>query len=152
MTIKQQIDEDLKAAMLSGDKTLATTLRGLKSAVLYVEVASGKRDEGLDDAAVIDIFTKEAKKRQESADLYRRGGSDDRAEAELAEKKIIEKYLPAQLSDEELKVLIDQTITEVGDAGPQAMGKVIGAVKQSSKGQADGARIASLVKERLGSN
>jgi uncharacterized protein YqeY len=152
MMIKQQIDTDLKAAMLSGDKTLTTTLRGLKSVILYAEVAAGKRDEGLDDAAITDLLAKEAKKRQESADLYQRGGSQDRVKAELAEKKIIERYLPDQLSDEELVALVDQAITEVGANGPQAIGQVIGKVKQASKGQADGARIARLVKERLGSN
>lgn len=151
MSIKQQIDQDLKAAMLSGDKTLVTTLRGLKSAMLYVEVAAGKRDEGLDDATVIDLLSKEAKKRQESADLYQKGGNAEKAEAELVEKQVIERYLPAQLSDEELGKLVDDAIAEVGAAGPQAMGQVIGKVKQASKGQADGARIASLVKERLGS-
>jgi uncharacterized protein len=152
MTIKQQLDQDLKAAMLAGDKTLATTLRGLKSVILYAEVSAGKRDEGLDDAAVTDLLAKEAKKRQESADLYQKGGSPDRANAELVEKQVIARYLPAQLSDEELIALVDQAVAEVGAAGPQAMGQVIGKVKQASKGQADGARIASLVKERLGSN
>lgn len=152
MMIKQQIDNDLKAAMLGGDKTLATTLRGLKSAILYAEVASGKREEGLSDEAIIDLLAKEAKKRQESADLYQKGNSPDRAAAELAEKKTIERYLPAQLSDDELRALVDRAIAEVGAAGSQAMGQVIGKVKQASKGQADGARIASLVRERLGSN
>jgi uncharacterized protein YqeY len=152
MMIKQQIDTDLKAAMLSGDKTLATTLRGLKSVILYAEVAAGKREEGLDGTVITDLLAKEAKKRQESADLYQRGGSQERAQAELAEKKVIERYLPAQLSDEELITLVDQAIVEVGANGPQAMGQVIGKVKQASKGQADGARIARLVKERLGSS
>ena len=151
MSIKQQIDQDLKAAMLSGDKILVTTLRGLKSSMLYAEVAAGKRDDGLDDASVIDILSKEAKKRQESADLYHKGGNAERAEAELAEKQVIERYLPAQLSDEELGTLVDKAIAEVGVSGPQAMGQVIGKVKQASKGQADGGRIAKAVKERLGS-
>jgi uncharacterized protein len=151
MNIKQQIDQDLKAAMLGGDKTLTTTLRGLKSALLYAEVAAGKRDSGLDAPVIIDILSKEAKKRQESADLYRQGGNDERAEAELAEKQVIERYLPAQLSDEELMSLVDQAISELDASGPQAMGQVIGKVKAATRGQADGARIATIVKERLNS-
>lgn len=148
MSIKQQLDQDLKTAMLAGDKPLVSTLRGLKSAILYAEVAKDARDSGLPEAEVIDILTKEAKKRQESADMYAQGGSPERAEAEAAEKTVIEKYLPAQLPDEELKSLVQSVIRELG-AGKEAMGQVIGEVKKRSQGQADGARIAVLVKESL---
>lgn len=149
MTIKEQIEKDLKTAMLAGNKTLATTLRGLKSVILYAEVAKGSREAGLTDSEVIDLFAKEVKKRQESADLYRQGGNDERAEAELNEKAVIERYLPAQLSDDELSAVIDEVIEESGATGPQAMGQVIGGVKAKTKGTADGAKIAALVKERL---
>lgn len=144
--IKDQLNQDLKTAMLAGDKTLATTLRGLKSAILYVEVANGNRDEGLSDDAIIEVFTKEAKKRQESADLFAKGGNQEKAEAELTEKTVIEKYLPAQLTDEELAVVIDQVVAE---AGAESMGPIIGRVKQLTHGKADGQRIATAVKERL---
>ena len=147
--LKARIDQDLKAALLAGDKVLATTLRGLKSTILYAEVAQGVREQGLDDEAIIALFAKEAKKRQESADLYTQGGNDEKAAAELTEKKVIEAYLPAQLSDEELVSLVDATIEELGLSGPAAMGQVIGAVKQKTAGQADGARIAQLVKRQL---
>ncbi len=149
MNIKAAIDTDLKAAMLGGDKQTATILRGLKSAILYAEVAEGKRDSGLADPAIIEVLSKEAKKRQESADLYAQAGEAQRAQTELAEKTIIERYLPAQLSDEELEQLIDKAIAQTNATGPQAMGQVIGAVKQQTAGQADGARIARLVKEKL---
>jgi uncharacterized protein len=89
MTIKEQIDRDLKAAMLGGDKVLTTTLRGLKSAILYAEVASNQREAGLPDNEIVNLLGKEAKKRQESADLYRQGGNNEKAEAELAEKSVI---------------------------------------------------------------
>jgi uncharacterized protein YqeY len=147
--LKQQLDKDLKAALLAGDKLRATTLRILKSAILYVEVAKGAREVGLDDDEIIIILSKEAKKRQESADLYVRGNSPERAAAELAEKAIIEEYLPAQLSDEELSAIIVETISDLGASGPQAMGQVIGAVKQKVGASAEGGRIAQLVKERL---
>lgn len=149
MSIKEQIDRDIKQAMLAGDKTKATTLRGLKSAILYAEVAEGKREEGLTDTAVIEVLSKEAKKRQESADLYVKGGNQASATAELTEKALIETYLPAQLSEAELASVIDQVIAQTGASGPSAMGQVIGMVKQQTAGQASGGRIAQLVKERL---
>lgn len=147
--IKSRLDQDLKSALLAGDKVLATTLRGLKSVILYAEVAKGVRAEGLSDEEIIALFSKEAKKRQESADLYKQGGNEERAKAELAEKAVIESYLPQQMPDEELISLIDDVISKIDASGPSAMGQVIGAVKQKTAGQADGGRIASLVKERL---
>jgi uncharacterized protein len=148
-TLKDRIDQDLKQALLGGNKTLATTLRGLKSVILYAEVASGSRAAGLPDEEIITLLAKEAKKRQESADLYKQGGNEGKAEAELEEKRVIEGYLPKQLSDDELSIEIDEIATTLGVEGPQAMGQVIAAVKQRVGAQADGARIAQLVRERL---
>lgn len=145
MSLKSQIEQDLKTAMLAGDKVLTNTLKGIKSAVLYEEVAQNKRDEGLSDTEVTAVLSKEAKKRQESADLYKQGGNNERAQAELSEKSVIEKYLPAPLSDEELEKLVDQAISEYG----QNMGQIIGWVKSHSDGRADGQRIANVVKARL---
>lgn len=147
--LKQQIEKDLKEALLGGQKDRATTLRGLKSVILYAEVAQGTRDKGLSDDAIVALFAKEAKKRQESADFYVKGNSPERAAAELAEKKIIETYLPQQLTNEELAKIVDKAIATVGISGSQAMGQVIGQVKQATEGRADGARIARFVKERL---
>ncbi len=147
--LKQQIEQDLKQALLSGDKDRATTLRGLKSVILYAEVAQGIRDTGLPDDEVIALLSKEVKKRQESADLFAKGGAEDRAAKELAEKVIIEAYLPKQLSDDELAQIIDAAIAETGADGPQAMGKVIGLVKQKAAARADGSRIAATVKDKL---
>jgi uncharacterized protein YqeY len=150
-TIKQQLDQDLKIAMLAGEKDKVTTLRGLKGAVLNVEIAKGSREQGLSDEEIIDVFSKEVKKRQESAEMYVQGGNQERADAELAEKTIIEHYLPAQMSDDELKAIVDSVITDTAASGMQAMGQVIGQVKQKTAGQADGARIAQFVKEKLAS-
>ena len=149
MMIKKQIEADLKTAMLAGDKVLTTTLRGLKSAVLNVEISEGKRDNGLSDAEVTAILGKEAKKRQESADMYTAGGSADKAAAESLEKQVIEKYLPKQIDDEALKNLVMAAITETGAQNMQDMGKVIGLVKSRAGATADGGRIAQLVKENL---
>ncbi len=147
--LKQEIEQDLKTALLGGDKYKALTLRGLKSAILYAEVAQGKRDDGLDDAGVTDVLAKEAKKRQESADLYLQGGNKERAETELEEKKIIEKYLPQQLSEEDINTEVEDYLSKEPASGMQDMGRVIGAVKAKLGASADGAVIARIVKERL---
>ncbi|HEV7454020.1 MAG TPA: GatB/YqeY domain-containing protein [Candidatus Saccharimonadales bacterium] len=147
--LKQRIDQDLKVALLGGNKVLVTTLRGLKSVILYAEVAKGVRDEGLGDDEIITLLAKEAKKRQESADLYKQGGSPERAQLELDEKTVIEQYLPSQLSDEDLTKIIDEVIAGIDATGPAAMGQVISGVKQKVGAQADGTRIAKMVKERL---
>lgn len=149
MSIKETLNNDLKVAMLAGDKTLVTTLRGLKSAILYAEVAAGKKETGLADDDIISLFAKEAKKRQESADLYTQGGNAEKAAAEQAEKAVIEKYLPAQLSDDELKALTSQVIESAGGVTKETMGQVIGKVKAAAGAGADGARIASIVREQL---
>lgn len=147
--IKQQLQDDLKAAMLAGDSARLDTLRGLKTAIQYAEVAVGKRDEGLNDDEIQALFMKEAKKRQESAELYTQGDSPERAEKELAEKAIIETYLPEQLSEAEIAQVVDAVIAKQGAEGMQAMGAVIGAVKQQLGTTADGSMIAKVVKEKL---
>jgi uncharacterized protein YqeY len=139
--LKAQIEQDLKTALLAGEKERATTLRNLKSAILYAEVSKGAREQGLDDDAVIEVLAKEAKKRQESIDLYQKAGDEPRAQAEQAEKAIIEGYLPQQLSDEELSGIVSEVIAEQGASSMQDMGKVIAAVKQKTAGRADGGRI-----------
>ena len=148
MSLKNQIDADIKVAMLAGEKTLVTTLRGLKSAILNVEVAKGLRETGLPDSEITDILAKEAKKRQESADMYIQGNSKERADAELQEKAIIERYLPKQLSEQEIQQIINEVTAELGTS-VQQMGQIIGAVKVKTSGSADGAIIAKLVKEKL---
>lgn len=149
MTIKQRIDSDLKIALLAGEKDRVTTLRGLKSAILNAEIASNVRDVGLSEEQLIQILNKEVKKRQESAEMYTQGGSKERADKELEEKTIISAYLPAQLADEELKVVVDKVIAEIKPSGMQEMGRVIALVKERVAGQADGGRIANVVKEQL---
>jgi uncharacterized protein YqeY len=147
--VQDKIDNDLKQAMLAGDKTKAETLRTLKSALQNEAIAQGARDSGLADAQAIKVLQREAKKRQEAAELYNRGGSEERADAELDEKTVIDSYLPEQISEEELAKMVDEQITATGAAGLQDMGKVIGAVKAKAGGAADGAVIAKLVKEKL---
>lgn len=149
LTLEQKLEQDIKSALLSGDKTRATTLRGLKAVLLNVKVATGKRDSGLSDDEVLQVLGKESKKRQESADLYKQGGSQDRAGAELTEKAIIDAYLPAQLSEAEITSMVDAAIKGTGATGPQDMGRVIGQVKAQTGASADGSLIARIAKEKL---
>jgi len=149
MSTKQRIDQDLKKAMLAGDKDKATLYRGLKSAILYAEVAKGLRDTGLPEPEVIAVLAKEAKQRQESADAFEKAGSDIRKNAELSEKEAIEQYLPKQMDENELIRIVDAVVAEKGPLTSQTMGTVISQIKTETSGQADGARIAALVKQRL---
>ena len=145
--IETQLEQDIKTAMLAGDKGRVLTLRTLKSVLLSAKVTAGTRDSVLPDTEVISLLSKEAKKRQESAELYKQGGNDFKAEAELSEKTLIETYLPAQLSEAEISRIVDDVIVSLGEQA--AMGPVIGMVKAKTNGAADGAMIAKLVKEKL---
>lgn len=147
--LKRRLEQDVKTAMLAGDALRLETLRGLKSVILYAEVASGKRDQGLEDAEIESLFAKEAKKRQESAELYIKGNATERADKELAEKVIIEEYLPEQLSEADVAKAIDDVIEAVQPSGMQQMGQVIGQVKAKLGNGADGSVIARIVKEKL---
>jgi len=147
--IKQRLQDDVKAAMLAGDSLRLETLRGLKSVILYAEVAAGKREEALPDAEVEALLAKEAKKRQESAELYVQGGAQERADKELSEKAIIEEYLPKQLTEDEIAAVVDEIIDQVKPEGMQQMGQVIGQVKSRLGNSADGAVIAKLVKSKM---
>lgn len=147
--LESKLDQDIKQALLGGDKSRAEVLRGLKSVLLNEKIAKGLRESGLSDEAVLALIGKEVKKRNESAELYEKAGAHDRAEAELHEKEILEGYLPKQLSDDELKNVVAEV---VGAAGKDAqMGQVIGMVRQKVGASADGARIAAAVKTELGS-
>jgi hypothetical protein len=149
MALKQRVDDDLKAALLSGDRFAAQTLRGLKAAVLNEEVALGRREAGLDDSEVEKIIAKEVKKRNESIALYEQNGRPELADDEKKEMAILSVYLPQQMSEAELREIIAVKIAELGASTPQAMGQVIGAVKAQVGNTADGATVARLVKDAL---
>ena len=147
--LKDRINKDLKAAMISRDSFLSDVLKGLKAAILNQEIAEGKREEGLDDHAIEFLLARESKKREEAAKLYEQGGNQMMADKERKEKEVISTFLPEQLTESEIEVLIDKVILDVGAAGPQDMGKVIGAVKAKTGTTADGALIAKIAKNKL---
>ncbi len=149
--LKATIDTDLKAAMLSGDKQLVEALRGIKSALLYKEVAEGKRDSGLTDQESAGVLKKEAKARKDAMALYEQAGETERYELEAFQLKVIESYLPEEMSETDVIACIDTVIADLGgkdQLSVKDMGKVIGAVKASAP-NADGALVARLVKEML---
>jgi uncharacterized protein YqeY len=149
MALKQRITDDLKAALLGGDRFVAEVLRGLKAAILNEEVTQNKRDEGLGDDAAELVIAKEAKKRNESATLYDQGGRPELADAERKEAEVIKQYLPTQLNEDEVRVIVEKIVAAQGVSGSAAMGQVIGAVKKEVGNTADGAMVAKIVKQTL---
>ena len=148
MGLKEKLQADLTDAIRARDEVKSGTIRMLLTAITNEEVA-GKEKRELSDAEVITVLTREAKKRREAAEAFENGGRADRAAAERAEGEVIASYLPAQLSEAEIRNLIAETITAVGAAGPSDMGKVMGSLKAKVAGKADGALVSSLVKEAL---
>ncbi len=149
MALKSQIENDVKTALLGGDRFRGEVLRGLKAVILNEEVAQRKRDEGLDDATIEQLIAREVKKRLDSVQQYTAANRPELAETEQAEAKVLTEYLPEQLSEADIKKVVDETVSALGVSGPQAMGQVIGAVKGKLGNAADGATVARLVKEAL---
>jgi uncharacterized protein YqeY len=147
--LKSQLENDLKAALLGGDRFKADVLRNFKAVILNEEVATGARDQGLDDETIEKLLAREVKKRGESAELYDQAGRPELAENERNEAEVLSAYLPVQLSEAEIKKVVADKIAELGASGPQAMGQVIGAVKKDVGNSADGALVAKLVREAL---
>ena len=149
MALKSQLDNDIKAALLSGNRFGADVLRGLKAVILNEEVAKGVRDAGLDDASIEVLIAKEVKKRQDSIEQYTAANRPELADQEKAEMDVLAAYLPEQMSEADIAAEVQRTVTELGATGPQMMGQVIGAVKGKLGNTADGATIARLVKDAL---
>ena len=147
--LKDKINADLKAAMIARDTLKTQTLQGLKAAILNEEVAQGKRDEGLSDADIEKVIAREAKKRVESAKVYRDNNRPELAEPEEQELVILQQYLPKQMTEDELRAIVKEKIAELGATSPVMMGQVIGAVKQAAGNTADGAVVAQIVKQEL---
>jgi uncharacterized protein YqeY len=149
LALAETIQNDLKAALLGGDRFKGDVLRNLKAAILNEEVAQGKRDEGLGEADIERVIAREVKKRYESIKLYETNGRPELAEAEKAEVGVLEEYLPQQLRESEVVDIVEATIEEKGATGMQSMGLVIKAVKDKVGNTADGATLARIVKEKL---
>ena len=146
MALKEQLDADMKAAMRDKDTLKLSTVRMLKSAIKYREIELMKP---LDDAGVLAVISTEVKRRRDSVEQYRAGNRQDLADKEEAEIRILQAWLPAQLSQDELAALIDEAVKKVGAQGPKDMGAVMKEVQPKVQGRAEGKTVSEQVKARL---
>lgn len=149
MDLFEVISNDIKEAMKAKDKVKLETLRNIKKVFLEAKTAPGANDTLTDDAA-LKIMQKLVKQGKDSATVYMEQNRPELAEAELAQVAVIEVYLPKQMGAEELEAALKEIIAEVGAAGPQDMGKVMGVATQKLAGKAEGRAISAKVKELLG--
>lgn len=150
--LKDQLQSDLTAAIRAQDELTMATLRMALSAITNAEV-SGKQARKLSDDEVVVVLTSEAKKRREAAESFDGAGATDRADRERAELGVLQRYLPEQLSEDEIKQIVADAVAAVaadGTTGPAAMGAVMKVVTPQTRGRADGGQVAALVKAALG--
>lgn len=148
MSLKQQIDADIKKAMLAKDQDSLRALRGIKSQILIAETEKGGKDN-LTEEKEIQLLSKAVKQRKESIELFEKQGREDLAANERAELEIINRYLPQPMSEAELEAAVQQIVHETGAVGMQDMGKVMGVATKALAGKADGKVIAQIVKQIL---
>lgn len=147
--LEQQIQNDLKAAMLAKDKVALASIRGIKAAILLAKTAEGGQKDTIEDGELVKIIQKLVKQRKESAAIYTEQNRPELAENELAEVAVMEKYLPKALSEEEVEAAVREIIAQVGASSMADMGKVMGVATKQLAGQADGRVISGIVKKLL---
>jgi uncharacterized protein YqeY len=148
MSLKSTIESEIKQAMLAKDKDRLRALRAIKSQIMLAETEKGRGGE-LSEDTEMKLLTKAAKQRKDSIEVFEQQNRDDLAATEKSELAVIESFLPKQLSEEEVEAEVKKVIEEVGAAGPQDMGKVMGAATKKLAGKADGKLISSLAKKLL---
>ena len=148
MNLAEQIDADLKSAMLARDEVRKLTIRGIKKEIIEAKTAPGANGEVSDDT-ILKIVAKLLKQRKDSAAIYSEQGRADLAENELAEAAVLETYMPKQMSAEELDAAIRDMIAQTGAQGPKDMGKVMGVATKKLAGKAEGRVISATVKRLL---
>ncbi len=149
MLLRKRIVEDLKAAMKAGDAETRDTLRSLDSMIKNEEIAQNKREEGLDDAGTITLVKRAIKQRKDSASQYRDGSREDLAEKEEKEMRIIEKYLPQQMGEDDVRAVVERVMVSVGAQTKADMGKVMGVVMNEIGDKTDGNIVRGIVDELL---
>lgn len=147
MALVDMILADIKEAMKAHDAAAVTALRGLNAQIKDATVNAGKP---LDDAAVVQCVNKAIKQREDSIAQYQAGGREDLVEKERTELELIRKYQPAQMSEDEIRTIVQQTITETGVASLKEKGKLMGALMPKVKGKADGRLVNTIVQQLLG--
>ncbi|HNF47498.1 MAG TPA: GatB/YqeY domain-containing protein [Chitinophagaceae bacterium] len=148
MSLEQKIMTDLKAAMLAKDEAALRSLRAIKAAILLAKTSEGSNG-ALTEEDELKLLQKMAKQRKDSLEIFQQQNRADLAKKEAEELAVIEKFLPKQLSAEEIKTELEKLIKETGASSPADMGKVMGAATKQLSGKADGKMIATLVKELL---
>jgi uncharacterized protein YqeY len=148
MSLEQNVMTDLKAAMLAKDEKSLRSLRAIKSAIIIAKTAEGAGGE-IKEEDEIKLLQKLVKQRKDSLEIYEKQNREDLAQREREEIAVIEKFLPKQLGEEELKELIQKIVAETGASSPADMGKVMGAANKQLSGKADGKTISGIVKELL---
>ena len=146
MDLKDQLNSDVVTAMKSGDKGTTETLRGLKSAIKYAEIDVGHE---LDNEEILAVIAKQAKQRRDSIAEFEKAGRTDLVEKEATELALLEKYLPAQMSETEIEKIAQAAITELGITDMKGMGQVMQHVMADLKGQADGKVVNQIVRKLL---
>ncbi|MFV9511024.1 GatB/YqeY domain-containing protein [Tepidibacillus sp. LV47] len=147
MSLMERINEDLKQAMKNKDKLRLSVIRMIRSAIKYAEIE--KKTTALSDEQIIDVLSREMKQRRESLQEFENAGRQDLVDNVKAEIEVIQEYLPKQLTEEELKVLIQEIIDQVGAKTKADMGKVMGVLMPKVKGRADGKLVNQLVQQHL---
>ena len=148
MSLKEKLQTDLTSSMRNRDEVRSSTIRMILTSIKNEEV-SGKEVRELNESELITVLSREAKKRREAAEAFDQAGAKDRAETERAEGAIIAEYLPKQLTEDEVKELIESAIKETGANSPAQMGLVMKNLQPKIAGKADGALVSSLVKAAL---
>ena len=148
MGLQQQIDDDIKTAMKAREKEKLEALRAIKSAFM-LEMTKGGAGDSVDDAAGLKILQKLQKQRKDAAAIYQEQGREDLASVEVSQAEIIAAYLPEQMSEDEIRKVVEGVIAQVGASSMADMGKVMGAANKQLAGKADGGAIASIVKQLL---
>ena len=149
MALADQLQRDLTSAMKARDTETVATLRMVVAAIKNARVAAGGGGE-LDDAQVVELIGREAKKRREAEEAFRAAHRAELADKEARERAILQRYLPEALGDEELRVIVDEAVADTGADGPGDLGRVMSAVMPKVKGRADGKAINAMVRGRLG--
>jgi uncharacterized protein YqeY len=145
MGIEEKINADVKASMLAKNSKRLEAVRAIKSVILLLKTST----EGLTEENAIKAIKTEHKKRKETAEIYAQQNRPDLAEDELAQALILEEYLPQQMSEDEIRVAVEQVIAEIGAKSPAEMGKVMGGFNSKFAGKADGKIVSNIVKELL---
>jgi uncharacterized protein YqeY len=150
MSLVDKIKEEFQKAMAAKDELKVSTLRMLRAAIQNLEIDLRAKKKEMTEESILEVISREVKRRKESIEAFIKGLRQDLADKELKELEILLSYLPEQLSDEKIREVVQKKIKEIDAIGPSDFGKVMGQVSKETKGKADGNRVSQIVKEELG--